>query len=93
MNTLDFVKSDKMTNDFIAKMNQMKNQEEVYELLKREGLTDSYEVFVAEASKLRDVTEKMSDKEMESFVGGSNITTTTTTTTTTATPAFGAIAA
>lgn len=62
MNTLDFLKNLKEDSECVEKMKNSKSAEEVYAVLKSEGVTDSYEEVMESLNKIREETLKMSDR-------------------------------
>lgn len=56
--------------DLIKKVKECKTKEDVYEVAKAEGITDTFEVFCTEMTTLNKEERELSDEELEGVVGG-----------------------
>ncbi len=61
---------------------ECKTPEEVFEVLKSVGLTDSFEEFKKAAGEISESTTKLNETDVDAIVGGGDTITTITTTTT-----------
>ena len=71
MKTKEFM--EKLRNndaDLIKKVKDCKTKEDVYEVAKAEGVTDSFEVFCTEMTALNKEERELSEEELESVAGG-----------------------
>lgn len=71
MKTKEFM--EKLRNndaDLINKMKDCKTKEDVYEVAKAEGITDTFEVFCTEMTTLNKEERELSDEELEGVAGG-----------------------
>lgn len=82
MKTIDFIKSLKEDSPVLAKIKSSKSMEEVYNVFKEGGVTDSYEDFALCMTKIKEASSKLSESEMATITGGAEGTVTTVTTVT-----------
>lgn len=85
MKTLEVFEKVKSNEAVLQSLRDAKTEEETYEILKKEGLTDTYDVFMTEVNKVKETYSKMNQDELASIVGGGCGQTSTTTTTTSTT--------
>jgi hypothetical protein len=71
MTTIDFIaKLTKENKELTSKMEACKAPEEAYKIAKGEGLTDSFEAFVADMKKLNEAVKNLSEDDLADVAGG-----------------------
>lgn len=72
MKTIEFVAQ--LSNPVLAqKMSTVMSPHDAYELAKSSGVTDSFEDFVAEMEKLKAAVGELSENDLASVAGGTDV--------------------
>jgi pyruvate dehydrogenase complex dehydrogenase (E1) component len=73
MTTIEFIgKTASESKELVSKLEACKAPEEAYGIAKAEGLTDNFEVFVAEMKKLHEAVKDLSDDDLAEVAGGAS---------------------